>query len=67
MKQLFEVPFQNIPMGMLVKQLYEVPPQKHGLSTKLNLLTFMTCIDESKRNLASSVRMSLNSVILHTY
>ena len=28
MKQLFEVPFQNIPMGMLVKQLYEVPPKK---------------------------------------
>ena len=27
MKQLFEVPFQNIPMGMLVKQLYEVPPK----------------------------------------
>ena len=37
------------------------------LLTKLNVPRFLTCTDESKRNLASSDRMSLNSVILHTY
>ena len=53
--------------GVQIQKMTLNIPQKHGLSTKLNLLRFMNCIDESKRNLASSVRMSLNSVILHTY
>ena len=48
------------------------------LLTKLNVPRFLTCtdesiddlyqcIDESKRNWVSSVKMSLNSVILQTY